>query len=479
MKVTLVVPNFRWAQWDKNTLWHFVPYNLCLLAAMIEDICDVKIVDANVQNMSENDLRTILTEQNPDVVGITVLMDQYGPSGHTAARVVKDINNNIKTVIGGVYATMNSQTVIADENIDYVVMGEGEYVFRDLLGYFMGKNKIPDTGVAYRFNGDVINGGHSDFIQNLDALPLPAYHLIDFTMYSSKDFVTRESIDSPRDFPFARVYTSRGCPYGCCFCQVESISGKKFRPRIAQKVLEEIRWLKEKYGIKSIIFDDDNLYTDKKRAKAIFRGMIEQGLSMPWLSMGVAVFRLDEEEIDLMHKSGCKYIDIAIESGSQRVLKEVIRKPVDYNQAKKMVKKAKEYGIYVAANFIVGFPTETWDEIRATIRFAEELNVDYAKIFVAIPLRNTRLWDLSVETGALKTNFNQPDIRWSNGQLETDEFTANDLTILRAYEWDRINFTDPAKRKRAAEMMKITEEKLLMIRRDTLNAAISSLVKNT
>ncbi|MEO5358376.1 MAG: B12-binding domain-containing radical SAM protein [Nitrospirae bacterium YQR-1] len=476
MRVTLVVPNFRWAQWDKNTLWHFVPYNLCLIASMVQDICDVKVVDANVENMPESDLHSVLLEQNPDVVGITVLMDQYGPSGHAAARVVKSLNKNIKTVIGGVYATMNSQTIIEDENIDYVVMGEGEYVFRDLLGYFMGKNNIPERGIAYKLNGAVINGGHSDFIQNLDALPLPAYHLIDYTKYSNKDFVTRDSIDSPRDFPFARVLTSRGCPYGCCFCQVESISGKKFRPRSARSVLNEIKWLRESFNVKSFIFDDDNLYTDKKRAKELFRGMIEEGLSMPWLSIAVAVFRLDEEMIDLMYRSGCKYLNIAIESGTQRVLKEIINKPVDYDQAKAMVKKVKEYGIYIAANFVVGFPTETWDEIRETIKFAEELGVDYVKIFAAIPLRNTRLWDLSVETGALKKDFSHSGVRWSNGQLETDDFTANDLTILRAYEWDRINFSTPAKRKRVAEMMRITEEELLKIRRDTLKAATASMV---
>jgi radical SAM superfamily enzyme YgiQ (UPF0313 family) len=470
LRVTLIVPNFRWAEWDVNTLWHFIPYNLCLLAAMIKDLCEVNILDAYKLNLSEDVFVAELRKFNPDIVGITVLMDQYAASGHKAAKLAKTVSKDIKVIMGGVYATMNPQIVMEDPNIDFNVIGEGEYVLMDLISHFMGKNPLPEKGICYRLNRKVINTGHADFIQDLDSIPMPDYHLIDFSKYANS--IHRKSIDSPRRYPYARILTSRGCPYNCVFCQVESISGEKFRPRSPENVLNEMQFLKDNYGVSSIIFDDDNLFTNRERAIGIFQGMIDRNLVMPWVAIAVAVFKLDAELVKLMRLSGCEYIAIAIESGTERVLKKIIKKPVNFEHAKKMVRLAKEIGIYVAANFIVGFPTETWDEIRQTIKFAEEIDVDYVKLFSAIPLRNTKLWDLCKKEGAFKKGFNESEIRWSTGQIETEEFTSNNLTILRAFEWDRINFTNPDKRKRTATIMGITEQELLGIRRSTLKNAV-------
>ncbi len=135
---------------------------------------------------------------------------------------------------------------------------------------------------------------------------------------------------------------------------------------------------------------------------------------------------------------------------------------------------AKKEGIYVAANFIIGFPTERWGEIRQTIKFAEDIDVDYVKLFTAIPLRNTKLWELCEKEHAFKEEFDKSESMWNVGQIETKEFSSRDLTVLRAYEWDRINFTSVEKRRRTAEMMGITEDELLEIRRKTLNQASHS-----
>ena len=219
-----------------------------------------------------------------------------------------------------------------------------------------------------------------------------------------------------------------------------------------------------------------NLFTDRKRAVDIFQGMVDRDLVMPWVAIAVAEFKLDAELITLMAQSGCSFIDIAIESGTKRVLKEVIGKPVNHDHAKEMAKFARKQGIFVAANFVIGFPTERpGDEIRQTLSFAEEINVDYVKIFVAIPLRHTKLWDLCLKTGSLKQDFQQKSIRWSTGQIETDQFKSEDLTILRAYEWDRINYSSEEKRLKTSEMMGITENELLDIRLKTLQNAIATV----
>ena len=134
-----------------------------------------------------------------------------------------------------------------------------------------------------------------------------------------------------------------------------------------------------------------------------------------------------------------------------------------------MIKYARKKGIYVAANFIIGFPTETWDEILQTLKLADEIDVDYAKIFNAIPLRNTEMYDLAQMTNSIimdTTHKNAKSVWTVGGVIKSDEWTADDLTILRAYEWDRINFTDKNKLKKTADRMQISVEELNKIRKN-------------
>jgi radical SAM superfamily enzyme YgiQ (UPF0313 family) len=374
-----------------------------------------------------------------------------------------------------VYATTNSSQVIRDPNIDVVVIGEGEYVFRDIIKYLSGDDCLPDKGICYRDfdTGETINRGHSEFIKDLNKIPFPSYDLIDFSKYANN--ATRKSIDSPKAYPYARITTSRGCPFNCVFCQVKQIAGNEFRARSINNVLEEIQFLKDKYGIKSIIFDDDNLLVDRERSIDLFQGMIDRGLAMPWVMIATAVFKLDEELIKLMKTSGCDYIDIAIETGTERVMKEIIHKPVNFGYAKRMVKFARSIGIYVAANFIIGFPTETWNEIRRTLKMAEDIDADYVKISPAIPLCNTELWELCKKEEAFKDGVETNKGKWSTGQIETKEFSANELIILRAYEWDRINFTDREKLENTCKMMDVSIEEMEVIRKETIRKAHQSI----
>ncbi len=468
-RVLLVVPNLRWCQGDESTFWHFVPYNLCLLAAMVNDLCEVEVLDAYIDDLSLEEFAATVAEKRPGVVGITVMMDQFAEAGHLAAQAAKRGCPETKVVLGGVHVTVDPDDVMSDERIDYAVRGEGEHVFRELLLFLQGNGEFPLRGVCRRDGTGYVAAERAELIEDLDSVKFPAYHLIDYARYTRN--APRRSVDSPRELPYARIMTSRGCPYQCVFCQVEHISGRTFRRRSVENVLDEIAWLKAEYGIRSLIVDDDNLFSHRGHAADLFQGMIDRGLNMPWATISTAVFRLDAELVELMRASGCEYICIAIESGCERVLKDVINKPVDYEHAKQMVAKAKSVGIYVAANFIVGFPTETWDEILETIRFAEQLGTDYVKLFHAIPLRHTRLWELCEKTDAFKTGFEVGEIRWSTGQIATDQFNPDDLTILRAYEWDRINFSQPERRARTAAMMGVSEEELWTIRRTTLEGA--------
>lgn len=475
MRVVLIVPNFNWTSLDPQFLWHYLPYNLCLLAAMIEKECDVSIIDAFAKNLSPEDVRAAIRRECPDLVGVTVLMNQCASAGHQTLALVKEELPACRTAFGGVYATVNPERVMQDPNVDFAFVGEGEYALRDLVRHLKGGGAFPERGVWFREDGRVVERERADFILDLDALPRPAYHLVDFPMYANS--VSRVSVDAPNLFPSARIISSRGCPYGCSFCQVETILGRRFRGRSAANILDEIAWLKEEYGIQSLTFDDDNLHTDRKRAIELFQGMIDRGLVMPWKSIATAVFRLDEEQVDLMKDSGCTYVDVAIESGTTRIRKELVGKPVDLDHAARIIRYLRQKGIFVAANIIMGFPTETWEEIRESLRVIETLEVDYVKLFTLVPLRHTKVWDMCVELDLIPAEASDSEFSWNFGNLTCAEFTAEELSVLRAFEWDRINFSSLEKRRRTAEMMRISLEELDEIRRNTRRNACRRLSK--
>jgi len=372
--------------------------------------------------------------------------------------------------VGGGHATSLPRFVIKNKNVDYVVAGEGEYVFMKLCSFLGGAGSLPEKGILYRSkNGRVIDTGRSELIMDLDKIPYPSYDKIEFMKYASQ--IQRESVDRPREMPYARIVTSRGCPFSCCFCEVGKISGKRVRLRSLENVAGEIELLKDRYGIKSILFDDDNLIVDKNRAKNLFKMMIDKRYDLKWNAPTLALYNLDEEMIGLMKDSGCQFVNVAIESGVERVLKDIIHKPLNLKQGKKMIKKLKEYSIDTAANFVIGFPGETWNEIRQTIKFAEETEVDYVKIAIATPLPNTELYRVAKDGGHIVRGFRFDRHLWTEGWIKTSEFEPKDLKILRAYEWDRINFTDSDRRNKIAEMMGITEKRLNEIRRNTLDTA--------
>lgn len=468
-KILLMYPNFKWAKWMERTLWKIHPYNLGILSATLEDRFDVEIFDCNLDDSTEEDLSEKIAKTNPGILGISVLANEYGEAGFTAARIAKEVDPNIKVIMGGVHATSLPNFVADNPNVDYVVVGEGEKVLRDLCEFILNKGNFPEKGIVFKKNSKLVNLGRADFILDLDKLPFPSYHKIPFMRYATE--IQREEVGRPRAMPYAHMITSRGCPCGCCFCEVETIAGEKSRLRSVENILKEIEWLIINYGIKSIVFDDDNLLINKNRAKTLFREMIHRNYGLKWNASALALFKLDEEMIDLMKESGCQYADVAIESGVERVLKDIIHKPLDLERGKKMLIRLRERKIDTVANFIVGFPGETWTEIRENLKFAEEIDVDYVKISIATPLPNTELFRIAQKGGYLVEDFNFNQHLWTDGWIKTNEFEPQDLKILRAFEWDRINFKNITRKKKIAEMTGITEDRLDEIRKDTLKRA--------
>lgn len=472
-QIMLVIPNQKW--YRNEAYWHLHPYALAILAAMFDrSQYDISIVDANIDNLSISEFQRRVRDYLPDMVGASVLANEFGCTGHLALEAAKNVSNDIITVLGGVYPTTRPADAIKPDFVDYVVIGEGEHVFPALVEHLNGQAELPEKGLAYRRGGRTVIQDRADFVEPLDALPYPAFDLTDYQRYANESF--KHVVDAPRALPYAKMITSRGCPIGCTFCQVEVISGKITRYQSASRVVDEMEWLIEKYGVKAIDFLDDNFLGHKGRSHAIFDEMIKRKVPVVWNAANVSSWFLNDELLEKMKASGCQYVSIAVESGVERVLKHIIKKPVRLTHVKAMVEKVRALGMDSTTLWVIGSPGETWDEIRETIRVAEWIDADYTKINVATPYPGTELFDMAVAGGYLESTFDFDNLAWGQATLSTEEFRASDLTILRAFEWDRINFARPDKRSRIAAMMGITAAELEQIRRTTRQTAIERIV---
>ena len=481
-RVVLVQPNMKWMDWNWKTSWDIHPLNLCLLGAMINVDYEVTVVDANLENHTRDQFKKTISDLKPDMVGLTLLTNEYSEVAHIGAELIREIDPKIITVLGGVYATVSYSSIYSDSNFDYICVGEGEYSFPQLLKYLNNEGEFPKEGFLGRREGELQDASKvvRTLIEDLDALPSPAWDLVDYSRYTRR--VGKITIDHPYTFPYTRLMTSRGCPVGCTFCEVEVISGGPFRYQSPKKVLQELRLFKSQHGIKAFMLDDDNFFVNRKRVKVILKAMLEEKIDLEWKAHAVPVFHLDDEIVELMAKTGCRSVALAIESGSERVLKDVIRKPVKLDHVRHVCKKIKDVGMDLVANFIIGFPTETWDEIRQTFKFAEELEIDYSKFFIATPLEGTILHDMVMENNLMAahsdTSGQMKDLNWSTSKILSDEWTMDDLTVLRGYEWERINFGTPERRKKLASMMGITEEELGKLRKDTFASVTANIITN-
>ena len=210
----------------------------------------------------------------------------------------------------------------------------------------------------------------------------------------------------------------------------------------------------------------------RKKAKELLRELISRKLELKWHVSSFAIFVIDDEMLDLVAEAGCVGVNVAIESGNPRVLKEIINKPIkDLYAVPKLIEGIKSRNMYVLANFIIGNPGETWEEIRETISFAENCGADYVKFFIAVPLQGTEMYELARKLDAFEHDHlaEIPRLDWRFSQLKSDEWTSKDVSILRVYEWDRINFS-PDRIEKTAEIWGVSIEELSQIRQDTRRA---------
>lgn len=477
MKIILTQPNYAWFN---KRVWEMHPYTLALLNACLKSNYDVQLFDPNYNNLSEKEVLDYFKNTHADIVGVSSISTEYIRASQAMNAIIKKALPNSIVINGGIIPTVMPELAMKDPNVDYWIMGEGEFRFPQLLNELIKPS--PDLysidGLAFWNENKIIINQSKGFIENLDSIPFADYGNLSLIDYGNKVLKYSAGL-LPRKFPYAVTISSRGCPYLCTFCAASTVSGRKIRFRSAKNVLDEIDML-YKTGIREIIFLDDHFLGNRKRAIQIMQGMIENKYDLTWKCANLTIFLLDREILELMKESGCYQMTLSIESGNQYVLNNIIKKPVKLEKMPEILKMAKSIGFEIITNFVIGFPGETWEQIRQTFRFAESIDVDLVNFHIATPLPKTELMDICLRDGYLPKDF---DIEknltsgYSKGMICSNEFTSNELEILRAYEWDRINFSTPERKKTISRMEGISIEELEKWRVETRRKVGVNVVK--
>jgi radical SAM superfamily enzyme YgiQ (UPF0313 family) len=376
-----------------------------------QDLFEQALSDDNHPVWQE--IRRFIISFQPDVVGITALSTTYS-SSLKVARIVKSINPNVKILFGGVHPNICFDQVIPEPDIDYIILGEGEYSVVELIEALYQK-KIDLSlidGLAWKSESNVIVNNKRARIDDLDSLP----------------FVNRELMINWQKLSLHSLSTmiaSRGCPYHCTFCSNVSLWGRKVKYRSVANIIEELMLLREKYHIHSFSFWDDTFTSNKALTKELCNALVSDKLNknLIW-ECYTRVNVIDEELLHVLKNAGCYAVYVGVESGSQRIL-NIIKKQITKEQVRSAAKLIKDIGLYFGTFFMVGNPYETEDDIKQTISFIEELDPDYVNLCTFMPYPGTELFDQTVDLGLFDKDINWKDLTKYSQHSEHNYFAVN------------------------------------------------------
>jgi radical SAM superfamily enzyme YgiQ (UPF0313 family) len=365
------------------------PLGIAYIAAVLEkEGYDVKIAEGNFINHEQ--IKEYIKQEKPDVVGITSTTPTF-ESVIKVARDVKEIDNNIKIIVGGSHVTALPQDAIKEGCFDVGVIGEGEITFLELIKTFEKDSDLKKVnGIVYKEKNKIKFTKPREFIKDLDSIPFPARHLLP----PLKDYHPTPA--SYRKLPLGVLMTSRGCPYQCTFCD-RAIFGTTYRFRSAKNVVDEIEELINKYGAKELKFFDDTFTLDKKRLYEIFDLMKERGIKIGWCCL-TRTSNVTKEMLQKMKDNGCWQILYGLESGDDRML-QLLKKGTTVAQNEQAVKWAHEVGLSVRADFIVGTPGDSLESMQKTLDFAIKMNMDFAHFNKFTPYPGTELYKMLINKG--------------------------------------------------------------------------------
>ena len=399
-----------------------VPYGMLSLHAYLKANCEIPpeldILDLNLplrQAVEKGEVDDILLrfemlladkvrDFQPTIVGISALFNISFRYIQDIARVSRRSAPDALVVAGGgLPSAAYRQVLDLCPDVAAICKGEGEIPMRDLVDA-KNQEELLERHPSWITRQGVQTGkvpGHT-FVQNLDDIPMLDYGILDLDDYNSRSIDKRYAGQEKREMA---IHTSRGCPFQCVFCSNPSLHGRQVRAMSVERVREEVRLMKENWGLTVLLIEDDHFFFDKARAKEVLRAMAEMDVRIEFPN-GVAVYAIDEEVAELFGKAGVSTVALAVESGSDYVLNKIIKKPLKIGIVKSRVEMLRRQGVQSHVFIVLGLPGEMAEHRQQTLGLLLDVGFDWAHIFCAVPIFGSRLHDICVENGYIEeTNF--------------------------------------------------------------------------
>ncbi len=430
-KIAFVCPYPYYAR-GINEATLYPPIGLASIAAYLEKYgAQCIIIDANITEEKPQQILEQLKAFQPNVVGIQMNI-VTAQSGVELAKLIRDdASFSPNVVLGGPFATSKHEKLLKDTGAFAIVRGEGEQTFLELC---QGINPRTISGLSFKDNeGTVVITKDRELFPDINQFPYPAYHLLpNLRKYRARS----------RKTPFAPIFTSRGCPFRCTFCNA-NVFGKEFRARSPENVIGEIDILVQKYGVKQIDIIDDNFSEDISRAEKIIDIIISRNYNIAInFQNGLRADRLTRELVHKMKLAGVYKLGIGIESANAKI-RNKIKKGLDLKDVENSIKWCREEGIITIGFFMLGFPDDTEETMQETIDFAIKLNPSLASFSLVVPLPGTELYEQvkennwftqSIEDGS-QTGYYADNFYYSTPNLKQETVLAYQKKAYRQFNF--------------------------------------------
>lgn len=394
-----------------------IPYGVLSLAAYASTHCrngvSFAILDLNLETNalavagedvpegSSSLFRKQLESVRPDILAISALFNSCYDHVGSIVSIARLVVPDLLVVIGGGLATnLYGELLAAVPGLDGACYGEGEIPFAELIDSGSRREYLESSSAWVTASSVENRAPCLHLVEDLDEIPPLDYRLVPLERYSGRSLDKRYASMSMVEMS---IHTSRGCPFDCVFCANGKTHGKNVRFMSVGTVLAQVERMVSEYGMEVLLIEDDHFMSDKARAKSILRGIRRFGVKVEFPN-GIAVYGIDEEIACLLAEAGVTTLSLAIESGSDYVLTQVIKKPLVVKMIKPAVEILSRNGIDVHAFIVMGLPGETDAHRAETLRMLRDVGFDWVKIYIAIPIAGSRLFDICKENGYLTTS---------------------------------------------------------------------------
>lgn len=383
----------------------------------------VKIYDRSVDKTG---LETVISTFCPDVAGISLVSYKSIKDALAVAGEFK--KNGLPVIFGGPLASELVEMTLDYDCVDVVSIGEGEYTWLELVDFYDGKISGLEEiqGIAFKTrNGRVVRTEPRAFI-NLGVLPALDWSLINVPEYFQQSYGCKKML---------YLYAAKGCPFSCAFCYNKEFHHCSYRKRPLEILLEEIRTLVTDYGMDGVYFADELWCTNRKEMIEICDKLKALNLDFVWgCQTRIGIF--DAEDFRYMFNSGCRWIFFGVESGSKTVL-EKINKKIDYDKIAATFRACRQADIACVGSFIIGFPDETVDDVKATIKLIKTLDTELINFNFLALVPGSEIYKDLIATGRYKEADNLEDFARKN-PLDKLEYNFSkipdiDMKVIRAF----------------------------------------------